>query len=94
MAIYSRQKGTLQEALDALTVEGELYEKLEDDKLRCFACGHRCLIFPGMRGICQVRYNEAGTLQVPFGYAAGVQSDPVEKAEIALKLPMQILILL
>lgn len=78
---------TLQNALDAATIEGELYEKLADDKLRCFACGHRCLIFPGQRGICQVRYNEGGVLRVPYGYAAGVQSDPVEKKPYFHALP-------
>lgn len=79
MAIFSNPKATLQEVLDASTVEGELYERLAQDKIRCLACGHRCVIFPGKRGICQVRYNDGGTLRVPFGYAAGVQSDPVEK---------------
>ncbi|MCK6625343.1 MAG: AmmeMemoRadiSam system radical SAM enzyme [Anaerolineae bacterium] len=78
---------TLQDALDAATIDGELYEKLENDKLRCFACGHRCLIFPGQRGICQVRYNEGGVLRVPYGYAAGVQSDPVEKKPYFHALP-------
>jgi pyruvate formate lyase activating enzyme len=77
--MFSRRGATLQEVLDSSTRKGELYEKLEDDKVRCFACGHRCVIFPGQRGICQVRYNEGGVLRVPFGYAAGVQSDPVEK---------------
>src|SRR5512147_997292 len=70
---------TLEDALDTATVEGELYEKLENNKIRCFACGHRCLIFPGQRGICKVRYNQDGVLRVPYGYAAGIQSDPVEK---------------
>lgn len=78
---------TLQDALDTATVEGKLYEKLEKDKIRCFACGHRCLIFPGQRGICQVRYNDGGTLRVPYGYAAGVQSDPVEKKPYFHALP-------
>lgn len=78
---------TLQDALDAATIEGALYEKLEKDKIRCFACGHRCLIFPDQRGICQVRYNEGGTLRVPYGYAAGVQSDPVEKKPYFHALP-------
>lgn len=81
MSSIALKPKTLQDALDAATVEAapELYEKLAQGKLRCLACGHRCLIFPGQRGICKVRYNAAGTLQVPFGYAAGVQSDPVEK---------------
>jgi pyruvate formate lyase activating enzyme len=81
MSIITLKPKTLQDVLDASTVEAapELYEKLAKNKLRCLACGHRCLIFPGQRGICKVRYNVEGTLRVPFGYAAGVQSDPVEK---------------
>jgi pyruvate formate lyase activating enzyme len=81
MEFFTLKPKTLQEALDASTVEAapKLYEKLDKQKLRCLACGHRCLIFPGQRGICRVRYNVEGTLRVPFGYAAGVQSDPVEK---------------
>ena len=51
------------ELLDTLTVRGELYEKLADDAVRCFACGHRCVIREGKRGICQVRFNEGGELQ-------------------------------
>jgi AmmeMemoRadiSam system radical SAM enzyme/AmmeMemoRadiSam system protein B/AmmeMemoRadiSam system protein A len=51
----------------------------EGDRIRCLACGHRCLIGEGMRGICKVRYNEGGRLKVPFGYVAGLQCDPVEK---------------
>jgi len=67
------------EALDRLTVEGSLYEKLEDGTVRCFACAHRCLISPGRRGVCQMRFNRAGVLQVPSGYTAGMAVDPVEK---------------
>ncbi len=47
--------------------------------MRCLACGHRCLIGEGRRGICRVRYNQGGQLRVPFGYVAGAQCDPVEK---------------
>jgi len=87
MGIFTRSGATLQEVLDNSTVEGELYEKLGDDKIRCYACGHRCVIFPGQRGICKVRFNEGGTLRVPFGYAAGVQSDPVEKKPFFHAMP-------
>jgi len=65
--------------LDEMTVQGELYEAYEDGSLRCYACAHRCLIRPGRRGICQVRFNEAGQLKVPWGYVAALQSDPIEK---------------
>jgi len=65
--------------LDKLTVNGELYESFPDGSVRCYACGHRCLIRPGKRGICQVRFNEDGELRVPWGYVAALQSDPIEK---------------
>src|ERR1051325_8283929 len=70
---------TLKEILKTHTVEGEIYEKLEGDRLRCYACGHRCLILPGLDGICRVRYNEGGRLMVPIGYVAALACDPTEK---------------
>jgi pyruvate formate lyase activating enzyme len=69
----------LGELLARRTVEGELYEKLENKALRCFSCGHRCKILNGLKGICKVRYNEDGVLKVPRGYAAALQVDPIEK---------------
>lgn len=70
---------TLAEVLDARTREGELYQRREDGSVRCVACGHRCLIRPGRRGICKVRFNRNGTLYVPWGYVAALQVDPIEK---------------
>ncbi|HJQ67330.1 MAG TPA: AmmeMemoRadiSam system radical SAM enzyme [Blastocatellia bacterium] len=70
---------TLKEILKTYTAEGELYERLEDGKLRCYACGHRCVILPGLDGICRVRYNEGGRLMAPTGYVAAIQCDPTEK---------------
>ncbi len=78
---------TLQEVLDELTAPGELYRRLEDDILECYACGHRCKIKPGRRGICQVRYNKDGVLYVPWGYVAGLQVDPTEKKPFFHVLP-------
>jgi pyruvate formate lyase activating enzyme len=69
------------------TREGELYLKLEDARVRCLACGHRCLIPPGREGICRVRFNEGGVLRVPFGYVAGLHVDPVEKKPFFHALP-------
>jgi pyruvate formate lyase activating enzyme len=69
----------LAEVLDQLTREGELYQSLADGAVRCYACGHRCLIRQGRRGICQVRYNHQGKLLVPWGYVAALQADPIEK---------------
>jgi pyruvate formate lyase activating enzyme len=65
--------------LDDLTVAGELYEKLPDGSVRCYACAHRCLVREGKRGVCQVRFNQEGVLRVPWGYVAGLQADPIEK---------------
>ena len=70
---------TLAEILDPMTVGGTLYERLPDNAVRCFACGHRCLIREGRRGICQARFNRGGELRVPWGYVAALQSDPIEK---------------
>jgi pyruvate formate lyase activating enzyme len=70
---------TLKGVLESFTVEGELYERLENGKLRCFACGHRCVIADGLDGICRVRFNRGGKLLVPHGYVGGAQLDPVEK---------------
>jgi len=78
---------TLAHVLDTLTVEGSLYEALPDGSVRCFACGHRCLIREGRRGICQVRFNRGGKLYVPWGYVAALQADPIEKKPFFHILP-------
>lgn len=70
---------TIGEYLDRLTVTGDLYKKLDDNTIECYACGHRCKIREGRRGICQVRFNQGGELRVPWGYVAAIQSDPIEK---------------
>lgn len=69
----------LNQALHSLARPGVLYEKLENGKVRCFSCGHRCVVPDGKAGICLVRYNEGGTLYVPHGYVGALQLDPVEK---------------
>ena len=66
---------------------GELIERLPEGAVRCFACGHRCLVKPGRRGICKVRFNKEGTLLVPSGYVAALQSDPTEKKPFFHCLP-------
>jgi pyruvate formate lyase activating enzyme len=78
---------TLAVHLDARTTEGILVESLPDSAVRCVACGHRCLIRSGRRGICRVRFNQDGRLRVPRGYAAALQCDPVEKKPFFHVLP-------
>jgi pyruvate formate lyase activating enzyme len=83
----AQQPESLRELLDRQTVEGTLYTRLDDDTVRCFACAHRCTIPPAGRGVCKVRFNANGRLRVPFGYVAGVQSDPVEKKPFYHAMP-------
>lgn len=82
-----KSRTPLAEILDPSTKEGVLYEKLEGGRVRCYACGHRCLILDGLRGICQVRFNQGGVLRVPTGYAAGLNCDPTEKKPFFHVLP-------
>lgn len=70
---------TLRDIVYEKVREGELYEKLDGNRTRCFACGHCCPIPDGRPGVCKVRYNQGGTLYVPWGYVGGVQCDPIEK---------------
>ncbi len=77
----------LARTLSDLTREGELYERLPEGAVRCHACGHRCFIPEGRPGICRVRFNEGGRLQVPWGYVGGLQLDPVEKKPFFHALP-------
>jgi pyruvate formate lyase activating enzyme len=80
--------GTLREALDLLSVPGELWHADGGPgDVRCVACAHRCLLRDGRRGVCRVRYNEGGTLRVPRGYVVALQCDPIEKKPFYHLLP-------
>jgi pyruvate formate lyase activating enzyme len=85
----SERSSSLAEVLDEMTGEGapELTEHLPKNALRCYACGHRCLINEGKRGICKVRYNERGRLRVPMNYVAALACDPTEKKPFFHALP-------
>jgi pyruvate formate lyase activating enzyme len=71
----------LREILDQRVREADasLYQKLENNRVRCFSCGHCCPIPEGQPGVCKVRFNRGGKLYVPWGYTAGMQCDPIEK---------------
>ena len=80
---------SLDEALKARTREasGRLVDQLEDRKVRCLACGHRCVIPDGRDGICRVRFNREGRLRVPHRYVSGLAVDPIEKKPFFHVLP-------
>jgi pyruvate formate lyase activating enzyme len=80
-------KRPLVETLDALTLPARLVEKKADGVVGCLACAHRCVLKPGGRGICKVRFNREGGLFVPWGYVAGLNADPIEKKPFAHFLP-------
>jgi pyruvate formate lyase activating enzyme len=78
---------TLAERLAEQVREGELYERLDRNRVRCYACGHCCPIPEGFAGVCKVRYNRGGTLYVPYGYVSALHSDPIEKKPFFHALP-------
>ncbi len=70
---------TLTEEISKRTRPGALSEPLDGNQIRCLACGHRCPIPAGFAGVCRVRFNDKGTLRVPYGYVNAVNLDPIEK---------------
>ena len=60
--------------------EALYYEKLQDGKVKCELCPHRCVISPAHRGICGVRENRDGRLAaLNYRLFSSVSVDPVEK---------------
>jgi len=80
-------KPDLAQLLDQNTRLGELCRPEAGSSVRCYACGHRCLIKDGLRGICKVRFNRGGRLYVPYGYVAALACDPTEKKPFFHVLP-------
>ena len=60
--------------------EALLYEKLDNQRVRCNLCAHRCAITPGHKGVCLVRENREGILYtLVYGIPLTQAVDPVEK---------------
>ncbi|MBI3195438.1 MAG: AmmeMemoRadiSam system radical SAM enzyme [Ignavibacteriae bacterium] len=78
---------TPKQILSTNTREGVLYKQIENDRIECYSCGHRCAIGEGKDGICRVRFNRGGKLFVPWGYVAGLHVDPIEKKPFFHALP-------
>jgi len=69
-------------------MEALLYETLEEHKVRCALCSHRCVIADGQRGICQVRENKGGVLHtLVYGRLIAQHVDPIEKKPLYHFLP-------
>jgi pyruvate formate lyase activating enzyme len=73
--------------LDLVTPRRELSRPHPSGKIVCVACAHRCKLTDGARGVCLVRARRGDALAVPWGYAAGVAVDPIEKKPFFHFLP-------
>ena len=68
--------------------EAILYEKLPDDKVRCTACARYCEIKPGQIGLCGIRGNEGGKLDLfVYGKVITGNVDPIEKKPVIHYMP-------
>jgi len=69
-------------------MEAYLYEILNDKKVKCNLCNHRCVIKDGRRGICGVRENREGTLEtLVYGRIIARHIDPIEKKPLYHLMP-------
>jgi len=69
-------------------MEAYLYEPLEDNKVKCNLCSHRCVIKAGRRGKCSVRENQAGMLHtLVYDRVIAMHVDPIEKKPLFHFLP-------
>ena len=58
----------------------QLHKKTADDKTECLLCPHYCRIDEGKTGICGVRKNTGGIIELQtYGVISSCSSDPVEK---------------
>lgn len=61
-------------------MEAFLYKRLENQKVQCNLCAHRCVVKNHHRGICKVRENRDGTLNsLVYGNLVASHVDPIEK---------------
>jgi len=61
-------------------MEAYLYKPLDEKKVKCNLCNHRCVIKNGRRGICGVRENQEGVLKtLVYGKLIARHIDPIEK---------------
>ena len=57
-----------------------LWEEIGGGKVRCLVCERRCVIPPGMRGMCGARYNHGGELYVlTYGNISSISNNPMAK---------------
>ncbi|MFB5629135.1 MAG: AmmeMemoRadiSam system radical SAM enzyme, partial [Nitrosarchaeum sp.] len=63
--------------------EAILYEKLPNKKVRCTACARYCEMADGQIGLCGIRGNENGKLDLfVYGKVIAGHVDPIEKKPV------------
>jgi pyruvate formate lyase activating enzyme len=68
--------------------EALYWNSLEDGKVQCVLCPHRCMISEGKTGICGVRKNMDGVLMsLVWGRSIAASVDPIEKKPLFHFLP-------
>lgn len=68
--------------------EAMLYTALEEERVACGLCHHRCRIDPEGRGVCGVRRNRGGRLfTLVYGEVIAAHVDPIEKKPLFHFLP-------
>ncbi len=68
--------------------EAMLYDKLKDDKVKCYLCAHKCKVSIGKFGVCGVRQNINGEFYTHvYGEAIASHVDPIEKKPLYHFLP-------
>ncbi len=66
-----------------MTKEAILYEKLPNDKVKCTACARYCEIGKNQIGLCAIRGNDDGKLQLyAYGKVISGHVDPIEKKPV------------
>lgn len=69
-------------------VRALLQEPLENGKVRCHLCAHRCVIHPGRVGVCSVRHNVQGVLYaLNYRKTVALHIDPIEKKPLFHFMP-------
>ena len=57
-----------------------LFEKLDENRVKCGLCERRCVIPPGETGICRTRTNLDGNLYtLLYGNVSSISANPIEK---------------
>ncbi len=68
--------------------EAYLYKALDDGRVQCNLCNHRCEIKSGGRGICHVRRNDQGVLYtLVYDRLIARHVDPIEKKPLFHFMP-------